>query len=99
MAFGVTLARLGHYLQRWRVSGIGRLMIGHERGNVLILTGLLLPVLLAILGLGFESASWYQTRRSMQNAADTAAVAAATNGTASYANEANAVTAQYGFLN
>jgi hypothetical protein len=35
----------------------------------------------------------------MQNAADSAAVAAATNNSASYATEASAVAAQYGFVN
>src|SRR5258708_18048254 len=35
----------------------------------------------------------------MQNAADAAAIAAATNGSANYDVEASAVTAQYGFVN
>jgi Flp pilus assembly protein TadG len=70
-----------------------------QRGNVLILTALTMPALLAMSGLAFEGASWYQTKRAMQNAADTAAVAAATNNGASYISEARAVTAQYGFQN
>jgi Flp pilus assembly protein TadG len=70
-----------------------------QRGNVLILTALTMPALLAMSGLAFEGASWYQAKRAMQNAADTAAVAAATNNGASYISEARAVTAQYGFQN
>jgi Flp pilus assembly protein TadG len=70
-----------------------------QRGNVLILTALTMPALLAMSGLAFEGASWYQTKRAMQNAADTAAVAAATNNGASYISEARAVAAQYGFQN
>lgn len=68
-----------------------------ERGNVAVITAILLPVLLGGLGLGFETAGWYQTQRAMQNAADSASVAAATNNSSSYATEAGAVTAQYGF--
>jgi Flp pilus assembly protein TadG len=70
-----------------------------QRGNVLILTALTMPALLAMSGLAFEGASWYQTKRAMQNAADTAAVAAATNDSSSYISEARAVAAQYGFQN
>jgi len=58
----------------------------------------LLPALLGALGLGFEVAYWYMTTRGMQNAADSAAVAAATNGGANYDAEAKAVAAQYGYL-
>lgn len=68
-----------------------------QRGNVLILTALSMPILLGMSGLAFEGANWYQTKRDMQNAADTAAIAAATNGTTSYNSEALAVAAQYGF--
>src|SRR5262249_12814782 len=53
---------------------------------------------LGALGLGFEVGNWYLITRSMQNAADSAVVAAATNGGTSYATEARAVTAQYGFV-
>jgi Flp pilus assembly protein TadG len=68
-----------------------------QRGNVLILTALALPTMLGLGGLAFEGANWYQTKRAMQNAADAAVVAAASNATAGYATEAKAVTAQYGF--
>ena len=68
-----------------------------ERGNVLMLTALALPTMLGLGGLAFEGANWYQTKQAMQNAADAAVVAAASNATTSYAAEAKAVTAQYGF--
>lgn len=76
-----------------------RKLFRDERGNVLIITAIALPILLAAFGLGFETANWYQVRRQMQNAADSAAIAAATNGSANYADEARAVAAQYGFQN
>ena len=74
-------------------------MLRGERGNVAIMTALILPVLLSAFGLGFESSHWYQMNRAMQNAADSAAIAAATNASAGYAAEAQAVAAQYGFQN
>jgi hypothetical protein len=68
-----------------------------ERGNVAVLTALLLPALMGAVGVGFEISNWYVTKRSMQNAADAATIAAATNGGAGYATEAKAVAAAYGF--
>jgi hypothetical protein len=70
-----------------------------RRGNVLLLAGLCLPLLLGLLGLGVEGATWYHTQRSMQNAADSAAVAAASNATSTYQAEARAAAATYGFVN
>lgn len=77
----------------------GNRLARSDGGNVLIITGLAMPVLCGMAGLAIEGANWYQTRHAMQNAADTAAVAAATNGTSSYLDEARAVTATYGFTN
>jgi putative Flp pilus-assembly TadE/G-like protein len=51
------------------------------------------------MGLGFEVTDWYMQTRKMQNAADSAALAAADNNSSSYAVEARAVAAQYGFVN
>jgi hypothetical protein len=49
------------------------------------------------VGLGTEVASWYGGKRSLQNVADSAAIAAAINGdSGSFADEAKAVAAQYG---
>lgn len=70
-----------------------------ESGNVLMVVGLALPVLLGIAGLGIEGASWYNTRREMQNAADNAAIAAASNADTNFQAEARAVASQYGFTN
>jgi len=66
-------------------------------GNIAIITALAMPVVIGMAGLGVEVGYWYYLTRGMQNAADAAAVAAATNGTSSYAAEARAVAAQYGF--
>ena len=69
-----------------------------RRGNVTVMMAFLLPPLIGTFGLGFEVANWYLITRTMQNAADSAAVAAATNGGTNYATEAKAVAAQYGFV-
>src|SRR5258707_13541258 len=55
-----------------------------ERGAVSVMMGFLMIPLLGSLALGFEVSNWYMTIREMQNAADAAAVAAATNGGANY---------------
>jgi Putative Flp pilus-assembly TadE/G-like len=68
-----------------------------RRGNVTVMMAFILPPLIGTFGLGFEVANWYLITRSMQNAADSAALAAATNASTNYATEAKAVTAQYGF--
>jgi hypothetical protein len=70
-----------------------------ERGAVSVIMGVLMIPLVGALGLGFEVSNWYLTARGMQNAADAAALAAATNGGSNYDVEAKAVAAQYGFVN
>jgi hypothetical protein len=80
---------LSKHLQRLRKD---------QRGTVSIIMGLLIVPLVGALGIGFEVSSWYMTGRGMQNAADAAALAAATNGGANYDVEAKAVAAQYGFV-
>src|SRR5713226_698673 len=69
-----------------------------QRGTVSILMGVLIIPLVGSLALGFEVSNWYMTTRGMQNAADAAAVAAATNGGPNYDVEAKAVAARYGFV-
>jgi hypothetical protein len=69
-----------------------------QRGTVSIIMGLLIVPLVGALGIGFEVSNWYMAGRGMQNAADAAALAAATNGGANYDVEAKAVAAQYGFV-
>jgi Flp pilus assembly protein TadG len=69
-----------------------------QRGVTAVIVGLVATLVVAIVGLGVDVVGWYRTDRKMQNAADSAAVAAATNGTGTYQNEAKAVTAQYGYV-
>jgi Flp pilus assembly protein TadG len=73
-------------------------LAANQRGGVAITIGLTFPVLLAGLGLGFEIGNWYLKTRSMQNAADAAAIAAASNGEDNYNIEAAAVATHYGFV-
>jgi Flp pilus assembly protein TadG len=54
-------------------------------------------VLIGFVGLALDVGMWYRTQRALQDAADAAVVAAAINGSSSYASEAKAVMAQYGF--
>src|SRR5215831_101036 len=68
-----------------------------QRGNTVVPMAIALPVLIGMMGLAGESSYWYLHQRAMQNAADAAAIAAAMNGGPSYAAEAEAVAAQYGF--
>jgi Flp pilus assembly protein TadG len=72
---------------------------GDSRGNILTIFAIALPLMVGGLGLGVEGANWYQTKRALQNAADEAVVAAATNHSSNYLTEAKAVTAKYGFTN
>jgi hypothetical protein len=74
-------------------------LLRNERGNIAIITALVLPVVIGVFSLGFETAYWDQTQRGMQNAADSAATAAATNGTSTYTTEARAVASLYGYAN
>src|SRR5258708_4535956 len=69
-----------------------------ERGAVSVIMGFLIIPLVGSLALGFEVSNWYMITRGMQNAADAATLAAATNGGANYDVEAKAVAAQYGFV-
>jgi hypothetical protein len=69
-----------------------------ERGTVAVIMGVLIIPLVGALGIGFEVSNWYMNGRGMQNAADAAALAAATNGGANYDVEAKAVAARYGFV-
>jgi Putative Flp pilus-assembly TadE/G-like len=69
-----------------------------NRGAVSVVMGFLIIPLLGALALGFEVSNWYMITRGMQNAADAAVVAAATNGGSNYDVEAKAVAARYGFV-
>ena len=80
------------------VHALGGLRVD-QRGNVAVMLAFLLPVLCGAMGLGFEVTNWYMQTRAMQNAADSAVLAAASNGSSSYNVEADAVAAQYGYVN
>src|SRR6202166_2441158 len=69
-----------------------------QRGAVSVIMGFLLIPLVGALALGAEVSNWYMTTRGMQNAADSAAIAAATNAGSNYDVEAKAVASQYGFV-
>ncbi|WP_324402027.1 TadE/TadG family type IV pilus assembly protein [Bradyrhizobium sp.] len=69
-----------------------------ESGSYAIILGLLMPVLVGTAGLGTEVAWWLYLHKSMQSAADSGAVSAATAGT-NLDVEANSVTASYGYAN
>jgi Flp pilus assembly protein TadG len=80
-------------------------------GNYVMLTALMAPVLLGLVGLGTEDGVWLYTHQTMQSAADAAAFSAAENysingaglnvsgSSSSLTTEADAVAAQYAFVN
>ena len=70
-----------------------------QRGVSIVAIGLCMPVLIGGIGLAAESSYWRLHQRAMQNAADSAAIAAATNNGSYYSSEAQSVANQYGFLN
>ena len=84
---------------RRAAAALGARLQRDTRGNILTIFAIALPLMIGGLGLGVEGANWYQMKRALQNAADQAVVAAATNNTSTYLSEARAVTAQYGFTN
>ena len=82
------------------VSSCLRRFCKEENGNVFLAIALALPLLTGAIGLGAEVSYWRVLHREMQDAADSAAIAAAANNnSASYAGEAKSVTSQYGFAN
>jgi Flp pilus assembly protein TadG len=81
-------------------------LLRDRRANVAPMLALILVPLIGTFGVAGEVSSWYLTDRSMQNAADSAAIAAGTNGDYThqdtggdlmYQREAYAVAANYGF--
>jgi Flp pilus assembly protein TadG len=81
------------------LSMLGRLraLLENEDGASIIFIALTLPALIGAIGLATEVSYWRLHQRSMQNAADAAAIAAASNGGSNYVAVAKAVSAQYGF--
>jgi hypothetical protein len=87
------------FLVCWAALARQALRLGADRrGNVAMIMGLSLVPIVGALGLGFEVSNWYLTKHAMQNAADAATIAAATNASTNYDVEAKAVAAQYGFV-
>jgi Flp pilus assembly protein TadG len=74
-----------------------RAFLGNEDGASIVVIALTLPALIGAMGLAAEVSYWHLNHRAMQNAADAAAIAAATNGGSAYAAEGQAVAAQLGF--
>jgi Flp pilus assembly protein TadG len=80
----------------WAIAPHVASFASDRRGNLSVMMGLTLPMLLGGFGIGIETRYWELTRSAIQNAADAAVIAAAANGGANYAAEARAVAAQYG---
>ena len=74
-------------------------LLGNKDGATATVVGLVFFSLIGFLGLGSEAGMWYYTHRTMQSAADSAAVdaVAALVAGGNYTAEAKATTAQYGF--
>lgn len=70
-----------------------------RRGSTSIMFALAMPMLIGGLGVGFEISNWYLIQRGMQNAADAAVLAAASNAGANFDVEGTAVAAQFGLVN
>jgi Flp pilus assembly protein TadG len=70
-----------------------------QRGVSIIVVALTLPAFIGAIGLAAEISYWQLHHRAMQNAADAAAIAAATDNTTNFSAEGMAVAAQYGFHN
>jgi Flp pilus assembly protein TadG len=78
---------------------LARRLAHDRRGNIAAMVALMAVPLVATLGIATETSGWFLVQRAMQNAADSAVLAAATSGGTTYAGEAQAMTAKYGFIN
>lgn len=95
--FGQKIGRFG----AWR--GLRR-YLRDRRGNISTMVALLILPLVGVMGLATETGNWYLIHRSMQNAADSAVVAAAQNGVinsggTTYIDEGRSVSSNFGFTN
>lgn len=77
-----------------------------RRGNISTLVALLIVPLVGVMGIATETGNWFLMQRSMQNAADSAVLAAATNATGTqpvanqtYVQEGRAVASNFGYTN
>src|SRR5579875_563707 len=82
-----------------RAAALGR----DSGGAIAVITALALPLIVGLAALGSEAGTWYVARRTMQGAADSAALTAATDvmggDTSGYAAAAKSVSASYQFTN
>src|SRR5689334_10580947 len=74
----------------------------NRRGNVAEVVALMIVPLERVLRVATEATNWFMAQRAMQNAADSAALAAALNGSANpngttHLTEAKSVTGNFGF--
>src|SRR5258708_70606 len=75
-----SLGSVGKALRRLRSrvpAGPFTRLVGDHPGATVVMLALSLSALAGFVGLGTEAASWYNTKRTMQGAADAAASAAA----------------------
>ena len=68
-------------------------------GSVSVALAILAPVVIGSVGLAVEASYWQMHQRAMQNASDSAAIAAAMEGGSNSAAVGQAVASQYGFVN
>ena len=73
-------------------------LVADRAGNISIVVAASLPVFIVVLGLSFEVAQWNLAQRAMQNAADSASMAASISSGGNPELEARAVAAQYGYV-
>ncbi len=76
-----------------------RAIVDDQRGAVSVMFAVISPVILGAAGLAVEASYWQLHQRAMQNAADSAAIAAGMEGGTNSVAVALAVAAQYGFVN
>ncbi len=83
-------------LHFWR--NLSRSVLADRRGAISFTVGLMATAILGVSGLTIDAGDWYMTRRAMQEAADAAAIGAATeiyaNGTQAQAVSAGTTDAQ-----
>ena len=78
--------------------GPARGLSADSRGSISILMAFVLTALIGVAALGVEASEWFMIRHALQNAADTAVLAASMNGQSNYDTEAKAAVALYGII-
>lgn len=69
-----------------------------RHGGVSLITAFALPALIGALALGTEVSYWYVKNRTLQNAADSAVIAASLDPSSAWLAQAKAVAAHYGLV-